>query len=540
MARTFRSKGFQWITQFAYDPMDLAYSNTEYQTHFLNLAYTPQKALSMKIAAEVARAVPRLAACPKYPADTVFGNFRVSYAQNLSEMNSKTKFFYSNNTDTQPISPQNLEEIAGFGNSPIVSYEGCGAYFLDRLGKGFWRLEVMPDAVQTSDPFAKASLKKRVVEILRNTWKMKILIPDLGKTFSIKALNAENTYNSESKDGGFMIRPGVYLLETKGNTESAKWASDSKWKNIRLGEFVAPESSVKNFMLVHNPPENAETGKALPIEAQIIGAEFPDSVLIYSDKISFWFDKNPYLKMERSSGYAWKAEIPEKWLTDGLFRYNAVVCKGDKRFTFPSGEEGSPLDWDFYNQKYYEIRLNEPDSPVLLFSAGGNANNLETYSIPAQGFALRKLNSANPAVPSRLDFELKYQNPETRFFWRKYVKNEMENRKYGIENAQNICLQLSVNGVDTVNIGLITSDGFTYSAIADLSASESVLKIPLDRLKQAPTALLPQPYPVFLDNHFVPDVQIPFDKRKIEMFEISVSGLSAENAAISLGNIWLE
>jgi hypothetical protein len=74
MARTFRSKGFQWITQFAYDPMDLAYSNTEYQTHFLNLAYTPQKALSMKIAAEVALAVPRLAACPKYPADT---NIRV-------------------------------------------------------------------------------------------------------------------------------------------------------------------------------------------------------------------------------------------------------------------------------------------------------------------------------------------------------------------------------------------------------------------------------------------------------------------------------
>jgi len=171
MARTFRSKGFQWITQFAYDPMDLAYSNTEYQTHFLNLAYTPQKALSMKIAAEVALAVPRLAACPKYPADTVFGNFRVSYAQNLSEMNSKTKFFYSNNTDTQPISPQNLEEIAGFGNSPIVSYEGCGAYFLDRLGKGFWRLEVMPDAVQTSDGWkgytlGAFSLPKRLMPLL--------------------------------------------------------------------------------------------------------------------------------------------------------------------------------------------------------------------------------------------------------------------------------------------------------------------------------------------------------------------------------------
>lgn len=46
--------GFQWITQFAYDPIDLAFANTEYQTHFLNLAYTPGIRLSaMKIAAEL-------------------------------------------------------------------------------------------------------------------------------------------------------------------------------------------------------------------------------------------------------------------------------------------------------------------------------------------------------------------------------------------------------------------------------------------------------------------------------------------------------
>ncbi len=43
MVRTFRTAGFQWITQFSYDPMDIAYANTEYQTHFLNLAYTPQQ-----------------------------------------------------------------------------------------------------------------------------------------------------------------------------------------------------------------------------------------------------------------------------------------------------------------------------------------------------------------------------------------------------------------------------------------------------------------------------------------------------------------
>ena len=43
MVRTLRKEGFQWITQFSYDPIDMARFNTEYQTHFLNLAYTPQK-----------------------------------------------------------------------------------------------------------------------------------------------------------------------------------------------------------------------------------------------------------------------------------------------------------------------------------------------------------------------------------------------------------------------------------------------------------------------------------------------------------------
>ncbi len=59
MARSFRDAGFQWATQFAYDPLALAYANTEYQTHYLNLAYTPSKAISILIASRVFHEVPR-------------------------------------------------------------------------------------------------------------------------------------------------------------------------------------------------------------------------------------------------------------------------------------------------------------------------------------------------------------------------------------------------------------------------------------------------------------------------------------------------
>ena len=79
MARSYRTAGFQWATQFAYDPLYTAYGNTEYQTHYLNLIYTPAKAISLLIASEVFHQVPRGKSYGGYPADTLFGDFRFFY-----------------------------------------------------------------------------------------------------------------------------------------------------------------------------------------------------------------------------------------------------------------------------------------------------------------------------------------------------------------------------------------------------------------------------------------------------------------------------
>lgn len=243
MVRTFRTAGFQWITQFAYDPIDLAFANTEYQTHFLNLAYTPNKAISMKIAAEAARSLKRGESYGSYPQDTIFGNgFRVSYAEDLSELNNGEKFYYSNQTNTPPKDASKLVSIAGCGSSPIVDYEGTGAYFIDCLESGVWRLEVMPDAVVVNDPFAKPSLKKEVVSIIYGTWDMALRIPDLGKAFTLTALDKKNDRKEETVTNGVIcdLRPGVYLLKRNGCTPQQNWKADSRWNSIRIGEFVAP------------------------------------------------------------------------------------------------------------------------------------------------------------------------------------------------------------------------------------------------------------------------------------------------------------
>lgn len=539
MTRAFRTQGFQWITQFAYDPIDIAWANTEYQTHFLNLAYTPNKAISMKIAAEVAYKVPMYQKYAKYPNDTVFADFHVSYAQDLSVLNSTDKFFYSNNTASSPVMPEKLQSVAGCGSSPIVKYEGTGAYFLDRLENGLWRLEVMPDAVQIGDPFSKPSLKKEVVTIAWNTWAMEVRLPGLGENFTVTAINDGNAYNGLSKGASISVKPGVYLLKNTSYTPNAEWGKNTVWNNILLGEFAAPEAHAKTFSVVHQPAKVIESGKSLQMEAQIVGPSFPDSVIIYTDKVSFWSDSNPSVKMKRVHGYTYRAEIPAGMINEGLFRYNIIVCKDNKSYTYPAKTEGNPLDWDYTRPEYWTVAVVRAEDPLELVKITDEYSDVEAYGIPETSYVLRNFVSGLTDANS-LKFKFKVTDADARFFWRKYIKDYVSERKGRLREAQYICVDLkNIKGISKLNVGFVTSDGFTYTAMVNLD-KDGLYKVSLAGLRQVKTALLPSPYPTFLERYFEPDTQIPFTIGKIEMFEISTVDNMANDATLELGSVWLE
>lgn len=235
MAKSFRVAGFQWATQFAYDPMATAQGNTEYQTHYLNMAYTPAKAISLLIASKVFHQLPR---AKEQLSDTLFGPFRLSYAALLSEMNAAQEFYYSNTTNSRPIDPAQLKHVAGVGSSPLVQYLGTGAYFIDKVSDGIWRIEMMPDAVYLSDPFERNTTGKIVTGIRWTKRDIQLDLPDLGATFDIKGLNNNNDYTASAIRGKFQISPGTYLLTREGL--SSNFNSRSKWSNIEMGEYVAP------------------------------------------------------------------------------------------------------------------------------------------------------------------------------------------------------------------------------------------------------------------------------------------------------------
>ena len=388
MARSFRKAGAQFATQFAYDPMYIAGSNTEYQTHYLNLAYAPQKALSMKVAGEAFRRVPLHKDYGPYPGNAQFEGVRVSYSGDLSELVTDDKFFYSNQTSTRPPAPGRLAHVAGYSCSPVVDYPGQGAYFLDRLDPGVWRLEVMPDAIWVRDPFERPNPAKQVSVIAWNEWPMRIDLPDLGADFSAVGLNEGNTFKARAADGTLRVRPGAYLLVRHG--VASTWGPADKSENITLKEFVAPAPTIDRVYVVHRPSAEAAAGGSLRIAATVAAPGAIDKVelVAFMPLAPFVVDQRTptgkriqpgggprvdrgvlTIPMTAESGFQYSAEIPAGALREGTLGYHIVVTSESVAKSFPSLVEGRPTDWDFYG-KPWTTRIVPRNAPILLFDAG--------------------------------------------------------------------------------------------------------------------------------------------------------------------------
>jgi len=277
MARSFRSAGFQWATQFAYDPMGTAYANTEYQTHYLNLAYTPSKAISLLIAGKAFRQLPLSKSYGTFPTDTLFSVFRLSYAQNLSEMNSKDEFYYTNSTMSLPKEVAALKHIAGVGSSPVVTYSGSGAYFLDKLADGIWRLEVMPDVLRMEDPFGKNSLEGEATRVVWNKNQLTVHLPELGVDYSIIGLNKGNSFSDLASAHSFTATPGVYLLQKKG-LKNYPVTEKTKFGSIGLREFVAPKQVMAKDI---TPVKSVDLGSAAESNVLYAADSIHNSALIH-------------------------------------------------------------------------------------------------------------------------------------------------------------------------------------------------------------------------------------------------------------------
>lgn len=319
MARAFRLGGAQIATQFQYDPLCIGGLNANWQTHYLNLVYTPAKAISFAIAAELFRRTPRLQA----PI-----GFRMCYENDLSEMALDDAFMYSNDTNTSPPAPEKLMRIAGCGSSPIVKYEGAGAYFLDRVAPGVWKLHVYPDAVMVADPYMGGVNEK--VRVLWATWRMQVRLPELGEDFRVaKCDNLRRPRETTvARDGSFEVTPGEYLLVGKKKSVFPEHATGVEW--------IAPPSSQAEPTAFFDAPASWREGKPCQVNVTIAAQGWSECTLQFQPGGAAGFIPIP---MNRKKPYQYSAQISGEMMRPGTARMFISAQRGGGVLILPKGAE---------------------------------------------------------------------------------------------------------------------------------------------------------------------------------------------------------
>jgi hypothetical protein len=516
VAKSFREAGFQWVTQFAYDPMALGYANTEYQTHYLNLAYTPSKAISILIASEVFHKVPRLKNYGNYPIDSVFDAFRVSYKNNLSEMNTDQKFYYSNTTQTKPVNSNKLTNIAGVGSSVVVYYQGSGAYFLDKLEEGIWRLEVMPDAIHIRDPFERASPNKEVTRIQWQANPMQIMLPDLGADFSIKGLNEGNTYTVTASADSFQIQPGTYLLTKIGkNISSGKKSIGA----IGLDEFVAPKSSSTEMFLRHEPLSEVSAGKPFTISAKIVGIDTGKATLQISRLGGGGSGGLRNIPMMRKTASDYIAEVPADIITPGILNYRIILQKGNEFAVFPGNYKDNPFAWDNYYNEIWKTFVAAENGRLEIFNPTLDRT-ARIYPGFRRGFQSGYITGEKPG---QLILRLATNELSGVIGFQYFFGDKLQGRITEANSFNKLMIRARTAEIQPVKakITLTNRDAISVSSFITLTNNFQDIEVPLNNLIPDSVLLMPRPYPGFLPLKFKGAGSVTvfklFDIEKIEM-----------------------
>jgi hypothetical protein len=514
MARSFRKAGFQWATMFAYEPMAIANVNTEYQTHYLNLAYTPSKAISYLIAGKLFR---NFSSNTKIQSDSLFADIKLSYAQNLSELNNTEEFYYSNSTQTQPLNSNKLTKIAGVGSSPVINYKGTGAYFLDKIKDGVWRLELMPDAIHVRDPFEKASPKKEVTSIVWKAHEMSIYLSNIGDNFKIQGINKANNYSAEAVKSMVTVSPGTYIITAKGVVYNLK--AEDKIGAIKINEFVAPETTVQNVFVKHVEPKEISESQPTKIKATIVGIDDKDEVTVFFNHLSNrWLQR----KMEKVNAYDFELQIPQELLVQGLLQYRIVVSNKTQYYTFPGNVLGQPNDWDFYAKDAYKVFVVKNTDQLELFNANKNREEINYYNPDWNNYKTSFVASETPhqlAVKSLME----KANGKNFMGWQHFVAEKINARRTDLNSFSKLVLSAKANVASPLKakIALITKDAKSYAAYIQLNPSEELITVNLNQLRVEDMLLLPRPYPGFLPLFYKSQSTKEFNLNDVEKIEVT-------------------
>jgi hypothetical protein len=492
MARAYRAGGVQFASMFAYDELETAPYNLGWQTHFLNLVHSPRKAISAVIAAEAMRRLPRFQTYGRYPDDRRFGDFRVDYENDLSELNADDAYLNAGDTTTAPRNPARLTRIAGFGSSPLVGYEGTGAYFLDKIRDGVWRLEVYPDEVLVRDPFEQPRPDKIVSRLLWREWPMRIALPDLGEHFTAAPVNAAHGAASQAQAGGFAVTPGVWLLSESGNVDRA--SLPARINRVGFDEFHVNAPMAYPDEVLSLTPKQITVGSPAAITVRAADNVLPDSVDLWLRPAGARAFAKP-LAMHRLHGNDYGADAGA--LAAGLYEYAVSETTGGHTTTFPGAVSGKPGEWPFFSEKLWTLRVTPTGAPLRLFDPKSDYATL-SFVRPHENVR----SGLYSIVPGRDagEFALAFGVPDLGADTPDLYAAQADLKIPG-DAATTLEITLRSTGAAATNaeISLIEEDGTSWKASLVAGKNWKTVSIPLSALRASRSLLIPTPFPGLWD-----------------------------------------
>ncbi|MFP1133079.1 hypothetical protein [Asticcacaulis sp. W401b] len=469
MARTFREGGAQWATMFTYDAWPIAAGNLEYTDHFLNLAYTPQKAISLMIAAQAFRTLPRGQSYGQYPASMSFGNTRVDDRLNLAEWRTDDTLIYTSDTVTTVSSPANLTKVIGCGSSAYADYDGLGAYFLEKLTDGAWRLEVYPDALMIDNPFDESMSKRPVSRVVWRQRNLRLSVPNLGPNFAFEKIDSVGTPGTAS-GGAFTVTPGVYLLRRDGSI--AKPAANAS--------YFAPPSENGAVSVVHRAPRPIRPGEIWTPEVAVVGATDPERVWI-----DIVWGGTGQIELTKGKGFTWSGSFNTSALPNGTVYYRVNVRVGGVTTAYPAAPSS------------YYTAVDKADAITLFESSRDWEKILTPTGNWADWGKVSVIWSGSTASSIFIDgTNVLYetgQDATCQFSWQGPV--DLKEMAAGAFTKLNIDARSASGSPGKATVILLERDGLAWGKTLVLDTTIKTYTIALNDLVQAQAAMLPRAYP---------------------------------------------
>lgn len=497
MARTFRSVGTQFAAIFAYDMLDTAPYNLSWQTHFINLVHTPRKAVSAVIAGEVMRRLPRMKGYGAYPENREFGDFKVSYEDDASQLNAVDAFMYAGDTASVPRRIASMTRLVGFGSSPVVTYQGTGAYFLDKVSDGVWRLEVYPHALLVSDPFAQPDPAKIVSRLYFNALPMVLQLPDLGSAFTATPLTTPANPAARVQlavKGSFDVEPGVWLLSRARAVDAAKLPAMVGRVGMREYHVNAPQV-YPDLVLNASAPEYV-TGAPAAIRVNLASEQTPEAVEVYLRPAGAGEFGKP-ITLHRVGQFEYRADVDA--MAEGHYEFIVVQRNGSTATAFPGRVNGQPGRWPFDAREVWRFTVTAAQRPLEIFNPARDIGGMTFVRTSEEERApMFKLVPGQSSSDTAFALALpKTASAPERYAGALYIGERVAARGAAAAKANALSVRMRAAGGKrkALELFLIEKDGSSWRAEVVAGAQWSTTTVALDALTFAPSLLTPTPFP---------------------------------------------